>query len=238
MKAGSMGRIVAIVAFVVAVGACSGGGDDRATQDGGAGDDSEEEGAVDYSLDHGGEDPVGPGRAELRAELEAALLTGDDLPDGMIDLGPGYSAFEICGMRTEEPPDGGKFPSRAVAFAVDDDPLVPDVFEKIIVLPAGAGTGVFQRVPGILDMNCGSGAEVDGLLFRSASDLAVPTFGDETVAKRVTIEHLATGTTVGIDLLYARAGDTIIAVGVIEPEGDTERLRQLASLAFDQATAT
>ena len=228
-----MRRITAIAAFVAALGACGGGGDDRAAQVGGARDDSEEGGAVDYSLDHGGEDPVGPGRAEL----EATLLTVDDLPDGMIDLGSRYSHFEICGMRTEEPPDGGRLPSRAVAFAVADDPIVPDVFEKIIVSPEGEATGVFQRVPATLAMNCGTGAEVDGLLFRSTSDLAVPTFGDETVAKRVTIDHLATGTSVGMDLLYARAGDTIVAVGVVEPEGNTDRLSLLASLAFDQATA-
>jgi hypothetical protein len=35
----------------------------------------------------------------------------------------------------------------------------------------------------------------------------------------------------------ARAGDTIVAVGVVEPEGDAQRLVQLATLAFDRATA-
>lgn len=66
----------------------------------------------------------------------------------------------------------------------------------------------------------------------------MPALGDETVAKRVTIEELLTGTTVGIDILYVRAGDTIVAVGVVEPEGQTDRLVQLATLAFDRATAT
>jgi hypothetical protein len=50
MKAGNMGRIMAIAALVAAVGACGGGGDDRATQDGGARDGSHEEAAVDYWL--------------------------------------------------------------------------------------------------------------------------------------------------------------------------------------------
>jgi hypothetical protein len=236
MKAGNMGRIMAIAALVAAVGACGGSGDDRATQDGGARDGSHEEAAVDYSLDHGGEDSVVPGSSDL----EAALLTVDDLPDGMIDLGLRYSAVEICGMRTEMPEslDGDQFPTGAVAFAFEDDSIVPDVLEKIVVVPAGAGAGAFQRVRWALDMNCGTGGEVDGLLFRSASDLAVPTFGDETVAKRVTIEQLASGATASIDILYARAGDTIVAVGVVEPEGETERLVELATLAFDQATAT
>lgn len=236
MNAGNMGRALAIAVLVAAVGACGGSGDDRATQDDGARGDADEQGPVDYSLDHGGEDSIVPGSAEL----EAALLTVDDLPDGMTDLGLGYTGVEICGMRTEMPesPDDDQFPTGAVAFAVDDDPIVPDVLEKIVAVPAGAGAEVFQRVRGALGMNCGTGLEVDGLLFRSATDLAVPTLGDETVAKRVTIDHLASGTRVSIDILYARAGDTIVAVGVGEPEGETERLVQLATLAFDRATAT
>jgi hypothetical protein len=233
MKAGSMTRTLAVVALVATVGACSGGGDAGATQDGGAGD-SGEEGAVDYSLDYGGEDSIVPGSAEL----EEALRTEDDLPDGLVDLGLHYSAVEVCGMRTELPDNGDQFPTGAAAFALDDDPIVPAVFEKIVVVPAGSGAGVFQRVRGVLDMNCNSGGEVDGLVFLGASDLAVPVLGDETVAKRVTIGQSPSGTTVGINILYARAGDTIVAVGVVEPEGDTDRLVELATLAFDRATAT
>jgi hypothetical protein len=161
----------------------------------------------------------------------------DDLPDGLVDLGLHHSAVEICGMRTELTDDGDQFPTGATAFALDGDPIVPDVLEKIVVVPTGAGAGIFQRVRGALGMNCGTGLEIDGLLFRSAADLTVPTLGDETVAKRVTIEQLASGTIVGIDILYSRAGDTIVAVGVAEPEGQTDRLVELATLAFDRVTA-
>jgi hypothetical protein len=237
MNAGGMWRTLALVAaaLVAATGACSSGEDGSATRDGEARQDSNEEGAVDYSTDNDGEDSVVPGSAAL----EAGLLTVDDLPHGMIDLGRHYSAVETCGMRTEMPDSvgGDQFPTGAAAFALSDDPIVPDVFQKIVVAPAGAGAEVFQRVRGLLDI-CGNGGEADGLAFMSTSDLAAPTLGDETVAKRVTIEQLATGTLVGIDVLYARAGDTIVAVGVVEPEGQTDRLVELATLAFDRVTAT
>jgi hypothetical protein len=169
-----------------------------------------------------------------------ALLTADDLPDGLIDLGLRYSGVENCGMRTEMPESvqGDEFPTVAAAFALDDDSIVPDVLEKIVVAPAGAGAEVFQRAREHLDMNCGSGGEVDGLAFLSASELAVPMLGDETVAKRVTIEQLSTRTAAGINILYARAGDTIVVVGLVEPEGETNRLVELATVAFDRATAT
>lgn len=230
-----MRRTLAALALAAVVGACSAGGDDHATQDGGSRADPDAERAVDASADHDGENSVVPG-----AELERALLTADDLPDGLIDLGLHYSAVEICGMRTEMPESvrGDEFPTGAAAFALDEDSIVPDVLQKIVVAPADAGAEVFQRAREHLDMNCGSGGEVDGLAFLSASELAVPMLGDETVAKRVTIEHLSTRTTVGINILYARAGDTIVVVGVVEPEGETNRLVELATLAFDRATAT
>jgi hypothetical protein len=233
MKAGSITWTLAVVALVATVGACSGGGDAGATQDGHAGD-SGEEGAVDYSLDYGGEDSIVPGSAEL----EEALLTEADLSDGLVDLGLHYSAVEICGMRTELPDNGDEFPAGAAAFALDDDPIVPAVFEKIVVVPGGTGAAVFQHVRGVLAMNCNSGLEVDGLIFLNASDLTVPTLGDETVATRVTIEQSPSAPTVGINLLYARAGDTIVAVGVVEPEGQTDRLVELATIAYERATAT
>jgi len=233
VNAGSIRRTLALGALIAAFGACSGGDDDAAGA-GVARDGADNEGAVDYSLDYDGEDSVVPGSAEL----EEALLTEDDLPDGLVDLGLHYSAVEICGMRTELPDNGDQFPTGAAAFALDDDPIVPAVFEKIVVVPGGTGAGVFQRVRGVLAMNCNSSLMVDGLIFLNASDLTVPTLGDETVATRVTIEQSPSAPTVGINLLYARAGDTIVAVGVVEPEGQTDRLVELATIAFERATAT
>jgi hypothetical protein len=233
VNAGSIRRTLAVVALIAAFGACS-GGDDDAAGDGVASDGADNEDAVDYSADHDGEDSVVPGNAEL----EAALLRVDDLPDGLIDLDLHYSGVEICGMRTEMPEsfEDDQFPAGAAAFALHDDSIVPDVFEKIVVVPAGTGAQVFQRARGLLDI-CNSGGEVDGLASLSATEVAVPTLGDESVAKRVTIEELASGTTVGINVLYARAGDTIVAVGVVEPDGETDRLVELATIAFDRATA-
>jgi hypothetical protein len=235
MNAGSIGRTLAVLALIAAVGACS-GGDDDAAGDGVASDGADTEDAVDYSADHDGEDSVVPGSAEL----EAALLRVDELPDGLIDLDLHYSGVELCGMRTEMPEsfDDDQFPAGAAAFALDDDSIVPDVFEKIVVVPAGTGAQVFQRARGLLDTNCNSGGEVDGLASLSATELAVATLGDESVAKRVTIKELASGTTVGINVPYSRAGDTIVAVGVVEPDGQTDRLVELATIAFDRATAT
>jgi hypothetical protein len=231
MNAGSIRRTLAVTALIAAFGAC--GGDDGAAGGGVARDGADNEEAVDSSI-HDGGDSVDPGSAEL----EAALLRVDDLPDGLVDLGLHYSAVEICGMRTEMTESFGEFPTASAAFALDDDPLVPDVFEKIVVVPTDTGAQVLQRARGLLDMNCNSGGEVDGLRFLSATELAVPTLGDESVAKRVTIEALGSGTTVGINVLYTRAGDTIVAVGVVEPEGQTDRLVELATIAFDRATAT
>ena len=47
--------------------------------------------------------------------MEGALLTADDLPDGLIDLGLRHSGGEICGMRTERPRSvqGDEFPTVA-----------------------------------------------------------------------------------------------------------------------------
>lgn len=170
MNAGSTRRALAVVALVAAFGACSSGDDDADKED-----------VVDDAVDGDGPDSVVPGSAEL----EEALLTLDDLPDGLIDLGLHYSGVEICGMRTEMPDalDDDQFPSGATAFAVDE-PIVPDVLEKIVAVPAGAGAEVFERVRWLLDTNCNGGGEVDGLAFVSATDLAVPTLGDESVAKR------------------------------------------------------
>jgi hypothetical protein len=234
MTAGNLRRTLAVVALVATVSACSGGGDAGAAQDGGNGDESDDGGVVDYSLDYDGEDSIVPGSAEL----EEALLTADDLPEGLVDLGLHYSAVEICGMRTELPDNGDQFPTGAAAFALENDPIVPAVFEKIVVTPRGSGAGVFQRVRETLATNCNSGGQVDGLVFLNASDLAIPTLGDETVAKRVTIRQLPGQTTVGINILYARSGDMIVAVGVVEPDGATDSLVELARLAFDRATAT
>jgi hypothetical protein len=235
MKAGSMRRALAVVALVGAIGACSGGGGDRATQEGGASDIPGGEVAIDYSLDHGTEDSVVPGSDEL----EAVLLAEDDLPDGLVDLRLGYSAVEACGLRTELPEstDEDQYPTGAAAFAFDDEPIVPDVFQKIVVAPSGTGAEVFQRARGHLDRNCYSGAEIDGLAFLGARDLAAPSLGDETVAKRVTIEHVDSATTIEVTILYARDGDTIVIVGMEGPELETDRFMELASLAFDRATA-
>jgi hypothetical protein len=232
MNAGSIRRTLAVVALIAAFGAC--GGDDDVADDGVARDGAGNQEAVDSSI-HDGGDSVDPGSSEL----EAALLRVDDLPDGLVDLGLQYSAVEVCGMRTEMPEsfDRDQFPTAAAAFALDDEPIVPDVLEKIVVVPTGTGAQVLQRARGLLDMNCNSGGEVDGLRFLSATELTVPTLGDESVAKRVTIEALGSGTIVGINVLYARAGDTIVAVGVVEPEGQTDRLVELATIAFDRATA-
>jgi hypothetical protein len=229
-----MRATLAVLALAAAVGACSGGGDAGGTRDAGSRDAPDEADAVDYPVDHGGEDSIVPGSAEL----EAALLTLDDLPDGLIDLHRHYSGVEICGMRTEMPESlaDDQFPTGAAAFALADEPIVPDVLEKIVAAPAGAGAEVFASARDHLDI-CDNGGEVDGRAFRSASELAVPTLGDETVARRVTIEELVSGTTVGIDILYARVGDTIVAVGVVEPEGDTNLLVELAALAVGRATA-
>lgn len=230
MNAGAIRRTLArtVVALAAVTGACGGGGDgppadaDPAHDPGGQG-----------ALDGGGTNPAVAGSAGL----EEALLTVTDLPDGLIDLELDPSAVETCGMRREMPDSvaGDQLPSSAVAFAPAGEPIVPDVFEKLVVAPDGSGAEVFQRVRGLLDI-CGNGGEVDGLAFLSATALAAPPLGDETVAKRVTIEHLASNTVVGLDVLYARAGDTIVGVGVVEPEGQTDRLVELSTLAFNRAT--
>src|SRR5262245_170495 len=197
MNAGGMGRTLGALALLVAaVGACSGGGDDHGAEDGGSTDDPAEN-AFDQPAGDGAEDSAVPGSAEL----EAALLTEGDLPGGLVDLHLNYTAVETCGMRTEMPESvqAGELPTGAAAFALADDPIVPDVWEKIVVAPAGEGAAVFQRAHDLLDMNCSSGGESDGLAFLSAADLVVPTLGDETVAKSVKIEQLASGTTAGID---------------------------------------
>jgi hypothetical protein len=124
-----------------------------------------------------------------------------------------------------------------VAFAADDQPIVSDVFEKIVVAPTGAGAELFVRTNGQLDVNCNIDGEVDGFLFRNSTELAAPTIGEESVARRVTVEPVGSGTTLGIDLLYARAGDTVVAVGVVQPEGQIQRLVELATIAVDHATA-
>jgi len=218
---------------IATLGACGGDGD--AGGDGVARDGADNPEAVDSSVRDGG-DPGDPGRADL----EAALLRLDELPDGLIDLGLRHSGVEVCGMRTEMPESfaGNQFPAAGAAFALDDEPIVPDVFEKIVAVPDGTGAQVFQRARGLLDTNCNSGGEVDGLASLRATELAVPPLGDESVAKRVTIQHLASGTTVGVNVLYARAGDTIVAVGVVEPDGHTDSLVELATIAFDRATTT
>ena len=74
------------------------------------------------------------------------------------------------------------------------------------------------------------------MFFLGSYELAVPAIGDETVGRRITIEGQAPQEVVGIDVLYARDGDTIVGVGVIEPEGQTGRLVEVATLAFDRAT--
>jgi hypothetical protein len=233
MSAGNVRRSLAIVVLVAAFGGCSGSDDDAASNDV-TSDDVGARGAGDDLANAYRDDSVVPGSAEL----EEALLTFDDLPDGMIEVDLHYSAVEICGMRTEMPDQfgGGEFPAGAAGFALDSEPIVPDVLEKIVSVPAGEGREVFARARRLLDMNCSNG-EVDGLLFLSSTDLDVPTLGDESVAKRVTIQELASGTTIAIDLLYARLRDTIVAVGVVEPDGQTDRLAELATIAFDRATA-
>lgn len=225
MNAGGIGGTLAAVALVVAVGACSGADGDA------TGDDV----TRDIAAEEAADPPVDP-----RAELEAALLTVDDLPVGSIDLDRHHSTVEICGMRTEVPetPADGDLPTAAAAFALGGEPIVPDVFEKIVVAPSGTGAQVFERAAGHLDTNCSNGGEVDGLSFHGAAELAVPALGDESIARRVTIEEPGTGTTVAVDVLYARHGDTIVALGVVEPDGRTDRLVALATLAFDRATAT
>jgi hypothetical protein len=235
MKVGNLRRTVAFLAVVAAVGACGGIGDDQTRRDGASRAEPEEEPAVGDSASQDGDNPVVPGGADL----DEALLTADDVPDGLIDLRLHQSAVEICGMRTEMPESGlgEEFPSAAAAFALDASPIVPDVLEKIVVAPVGTGTAVFQRAREHLDMNCSSGGEVDGLAFLSANELDVPMLGEDIVARRVTIEQLGTGTTVGVDILYARTGDTIVIVGVVEPEGQTDLLVELATLAFDRASA-
>lgn len=52
----------------------------------------------------------------------------------------------------------------------------------------------------------------------------------------VIVSELASGRTVGLDVLYARAGDTIVIVGVVEPEGDTARLVELSTIAVGRVT--
>jgi hypothetical protein len=42
----------------------------------------------------------------------------------------------------------------------------------------------------------------------------------------------------GLDVLYARSGATVVAIGVTEPEGQTDLLVELATLAFGRATTT
>jgi hypothetical protein len=232
-----MRRTLAVVALVAALGACvGGGGDDDVSGAGVPRHDAERERVGDQPVDADGNESVVAGSAEL----EEALLTVDDLPDELIELDLHYSAVEICGMRTEMPRaiEGDEYPSGAAAFALDDEPIVPDVFEKLVVVPPGAGAAVFQHARESLEMTCNSGGHGDGLTFLRATDLTVPTLGDETVAKRVTIEEQRSGTTVAIDVLYARAGDTIVAIGVVEPEGQTDRLVELAQIAFDRATAS
>ena len=216
---------MAVVVLVIAFAACSGGGgDDDPSGDGGPGP---------------GADTTDPVVGD-RGDVEEVLLTLDDLPDGFVDLGLHYSTVEICGLRTEMPEQvlGDEYPTGAAAFAVDADPIMPDVLEKVVLAPAGTGADVFRRASAHLDMNCGSGGESDGLASLDVTHLAVPALGDESVARRVTIEELSSHRTVGVDIVYARTGDTIVAVGVVGPEGRTELLVQLTTVAMERATAT
>jgi hypothetical protein len=227
MGRGSVGRIVGGVVLVAVVGGCSGQGNGAD-----AGDDTRDEAVVNPARSDRSHSPV-PGSSEL----EANLLALDDMPDGWTDLHLSYTAVEVC-LRTEMPEALGaaEYPTGAVAFAAEEGAFVPDVFEKIVAVPQGEGSAVFGSTRGSLDI-CGTyGGEVDGLMYLGGTELPVPAIGDETVGRRVIIEDQATQAIVGVDVLYARAGDTIVGVGVVEPEGQTERLVELATLAFDRAT--
>ena len=47
---------------------------------------------------------------------------------------------------------------------------------------------------------------------------------------------LATGASLDVDVAYARAGDTIVAVGVLAAEDRPDMLASLATTAFGRAT--
>ena len=206
---------LAVIAVVGGLGACSG-------HDG--------EGAADTT--------VAPSRTTMpppSAELASVLLTQRDLPAGLVDLGTNYSGVETCGMRSEVSDEYARsFPTAGGAFAREENAIVPDVFEKIVAASAGAGAQVLKSARDHLAICNG---EADGRSFLSSTPLIVPALGDESVARRVTVKDLATGKTVGIDVLYARAGDTVVGVGAVEPEGRTDGLVSLATLALRRAAA-
>ena len=216
VPAGKVTGTLSVIALVAGLAACTGHGGGRAA---------------------GPTVPAPPATlAPPSAELASALLTVQDMPAGLTDIGRNYTGVETCGMRTEMSDEYGReLPTAGAAFARDADPVVPDVFEKIVAAPTGGGATVLQSARGHLDM-CNNGGEADGRSFLSSTPLTVPALGDESVARRLMITVEATGATVGIDVLYARAGDTVVAVGAVEPTGRTDRLVGLATLALHRAT--
>lgn len=215
----TVGRL-ALVAVVV-LGACSGGDDDGARRDGGSGRDGSTE------------------QDEAGQALRSALLTLDDLPDGWDAVQIHHTAVEPCSIGTPQSLEetSGELPAFTSAFVAPDRAFSAqaDAFELLVPAPAGIGQDLLSRAQQLLDTTCASGGEVDGYAYISSEPLQLPVFGDESVARRVTIEEISTGRSQGYNMVYGRHGDLVVAVGIVEPPGETTLIEQLAALAFERA---
>lgn len=221
----AVGRLGLVAVMVL--GACSIGGDDDAGRARGSSPDGGSE-QDDAEQDGTGQD------------LRPALLTLVDMPDGWDDVHVRHSAVEPCSTASARTLGQGRSqpPAFTAAFVSPDRAFTAqvDAFQLLVPAPAGRGDDLLGQVQWQLDNTCGTGAEVDGYAYPSSEELPLPVFGDQSVARRVTVEELATGRSQGYNMVYGRHGDLVVGVGVIEPPGETRHIEQLTALAFERAS--
>jgi hypothetical protein len=166
------------------------------------------------------------------ADLDAALLTLDDMPRRWSTLSPNEDddAGNVCGDDLADA--AANLPRAEATYALDPD-HGPQVAESV-GLVGDRGPELMSLVEQTIT-EC-DGKEIGGLPI-STSEVRFPDLGDESHTYRIRLEYSKTGQTFDFGFTYVLADDAMLMLFAYDftTGGPFELLREYAPIAVDKA---